>query len=191
MIAGFDTYGASFPSVTAALKTDLGSAKASADGSRLDQEAKKATAKVATVAKDGCLDILIDRMKNALTLAQLDCNDNPALLSYIGWGPDMVPVSEPHAPVAPTALKITAEGPGDIWFSWEHENYRNVKHWLIQRRQQLAPGSDWGAWSFAASTLTNEAHLVDQPVGTKLEYRVIAENSTGQSDPGNTVAAVL
>jgi len=191
MIAGFDSYGASFPSVTPAALLDLQSAKASTDGSRADQEAKKTIAKVATVGKNACMETLIERMKTALTLAELDCADNPELLGHIGWGEQTEGYAEPHAPVAPTALKITAEGPGDIWFTWEHENRRNVKHWLIQRRQQLSPGSEFGPWVLAETTLNTEAHLVDQPRGVQLEYRIVAENATGQSAPGNVVAAVL
>ena len=45
--------------------------------------------------------------------------------------------------------------------------------------------------ALAETTLDPEAHLVDQPRGVQLEYRIVAENAAGQSAPGNVVAAVL
>jgi hypothetical protein len=42
-----------------------------------------------------------------------------------------------------------------------------------------------------ATAIETEATLVDQPLKTELEYRVIAINESGEEQPINTVMAVL
>jgi hypothetical protein len=40
-------------------------------------------------------------------------------------------------------------------------------------------------------TPSNVSTLVDQPLKTELEYRVVAINKSGEGSPSNTVMAVL
>jgi len=46
-----------------------------------------------------------------------------------------------------------------------------------------------GIW--VVTELNNEAKLTKQPLGCKLEYRVKAINSSGESMPSNTIAVVF
>ena len=56
----------------------------------------------------------------------------------------------------------------------------------VMRRQRPE-----GPWSETATAVITEATLVEQPRGAELEYRIIAVNKTGDSEPSNTVMVVL
>jgi hypothetical protein len=48
-----------------------------------------------------------------------------------------------------------------------------------------------GSWRDVGTALTSEITLESQERGRKWEYRVIAMNKAGASEPSNTVMAVL
>ncbi|MDU9047606.1 MAG: fibronectin type III domain-containing protein [Candidatus Electrothrix sp. Rat3] len=48
-----------------------------------------------------------------------------------------------------------------------------------------------GEWTMVGTALETEITLNNQKRGKEHEYRVIAVNKAGESDPSNTVAAVL
>jgi hypothetical protein len=48
-----------------------------------------------------------------------------------------------------------------------------------------------GVWQEVVTAIETESTLVDQPLKTQLEYRVIAINKSGVGSPSNTVMAVL
>jgi hypothetical protein len=65
-----------------------------------------------------------------------------------------------------------------------------IRCYTIECRQ--CNGSNpYGDWMLAATALNNEAKLTNQPIGVKLEYRIKAINSTGESMPSNTISVVL
>jgi hypothetical protein len=191
MIAGYTAHAADFPSMTPLELTALTNALTGFEGCKVAQDAARASAKIATSNKDESLVGLVDAMKVALRHSELDCHLDPELLAYIGWGPRADVAALPAVPLIPTNFRITAEGPTDIWFAWDQPDKGAVRHWLIERRQQTTPGTEFGPWTLAGTSLNCEAHLVDQPRGVQMEYRARGENPTGQSSPSPIMAAVL
>jgi len=191
MIAGYTAHAADFPSIDPL--TTLPALQAALDnfqGDKASQEDARAQAKIATVTKDGKLDTLIELMKNDLKLSEVDTADDPEKLAEIGWGPRQQP--QPIvAPGQPEKFHPIAEGPGDIWFEWDKPSCGGqVRNYIIERRDQ-ATGGLFSAWTVVGSALNNEIHLIDQPRGIQLEYRLTAANIAGQSMPSNTAAVVL
>ena len=59
------------------------------------------------------------------------------------------------------------------------------------RREEPVSGGAFSKWQQVGASLSTEAHLISQPRGQQLEYRLIAVNKAGESTPSNTVAVVL
>ncbi len=128
---------------------------------------------------------LQSEMKRQIKLGVVDTADNPQQLSFIGWGTK----KEPQAvdiPAQPKELKITAQGCGMLCLVWNKGKGGGAARCCIIERR-----SDNQDWQLAATALNNEVRLTKQPTGCKLEYRVKAINSSGESLPSNTVGVVL
>ena len=191
MVDGYTAHAGDFPSVTVDVLSELQAARATYQGNKTNQEQYQAQAKVATADKDETLAALVAAMRNTLKLSEIDCTADPDKLAYIGWGPRQMPNEQCYPPAQPDSLKITAEGSTDIWLSWDQQAKSSVRHWIVERRQQIEPGGDYTDWTLAGTSLNTEIHLTEQPAGVKLEYRVKAENNTAPSEPSNSVFAVL
>ncbi len=194
MIAGYTAHAADFPSIDPL--TDLVALQAALDGYQADrnsQEDARAQAKIATVTKDGKLDVLTELIKNDLKLSEVDVADDPEKLTQIGWGPrqDPQPV---EAPGQPANLHPVAEGQGMLWLAWDSpatDSGGPIRNYIIERREQPVGGGEFGTWAIEGTALNNEINLLDQPRGPQLEYRVKAVNPGGESTPSNTSAVVL
>jgi hypothetical protein len=188
MIAGYTAHGADFPSVTV---VDLQTALTSYQTDKNSQEDARAQAKIATETKSDTLEALIELMKNDLKLSEVDVADDPEKLAQIGWGPRQQPQPVPP-PGQPDNFVPTAEGPGDVWFEWDNpEEGGIIRNYIIERRVQPAGGGDFGPWEVVETSLNKEVHLLEQPRGIQMEYRVKAANVSGESLPSNTAAVVL
>ena len=191
MIAGYTAHGADFPSVDAAAVTALQTALDGYQTDKNTQEDARAQAQIATVTKDTKLDELVELMKNDLKLSEVDVADDPEKLAQIGWGPKQQP-QPVEAPGQPTDLHPVFEGEGVLSLKWKKPAAGSggpVANYIIERREQS--GGQFGAWTIAGTSLTNEINLDDQLRGIQLEYRVKAVNGGGQSMPSNTAAVVL
>jgi hypothetical protein len=94
-------------------------------------------------------------------------------------------------PGQPDNFHPTAEGPGDIWLEWESPAMGGlVRNYIIECREQPAGGS-FGDWAVVGTSLNTDTHLLEQPRGIQLEYRVKSANVSGESAPSNTAAVVL
>jgi hypothetical protein len=190
MIAGLTAHAADFPSITpAALQTALSGYTSSRD----NQDNAKAIAQVATVSKEEAMEDLITIMKNNIRAAQIDTTSNPTKLTEIGWGPkaDPTPIS---SPAAPSGLQSFYEGPGSLTLTWTkpaNDPSRPVANYVIQRRDQIAVGSEFTDWKLADMSYQTEIKLIGQPRGLQLEYRIIATNAAGNSMPSNASPVVL
>jgi len=188
MVGGLTAHAADFPSVTVAT---LSTALANYKNQRQTQENAKSQAQIATVTKDDKLETLVELMKNDLKLSEVDVASDPEKLTEIGWKPR----SEPQpiiAPGSPTDLHPTSEGQGMIWLNWEKPaNGGTVRNYIIERRQQAQSGGEFGAWVLCNTTYNREIRLTEQPETVRLEYRVKAANTAGESMPSNSISVVL
>lgn len=189
MVAGFTAHAADFPSVTvASLTTALNNYKSQ----KTTQDNAKGQAQIATVTKDEKLDVLVELMKNDLKVSEVDTTGDPEKLYEIGWGPKAGP--QPVAlPGAPSNLRSMAEGQGWLMLAWERPASSSggpVRNYIVERCQQ-AQGGEVGEWTFAGTTYNCDIRLVEQPVDVRLEYRVRASNTSGESAPSNSVVVTL
>ncbi len=190
MKAGYTAHSGDFPSNTGA--HFLGFAITVYKNTRSAQIQAKAALKLATEEKQDKLNLLKDQMKTRLRKSEVDVSGDPDKLAYLGWGPKAAPIPV-EAPAPPVNLRTTAEGQGTARLAWDSPDGNSggpVRNYIIERRQQPADG-EFGPWTIAGSALTNEINLTGQPCRLKLEYRVGAINTGGESIPSNTVAVVL
>jgi hypothetical protein len=188
MVAGYTAHAADFPSITVA---DLQTALTTFQTNRQAQINARSQAQIATETKDEKLDLLVEMMKNDLKLSEVDVADEPEKLTEIGWAPRQQPQPEP-LPGQPDELHPTVEGQGDIWLEWNSPAYGGIiRNYIIERREQPAGGGTFGEWNVVGTSLNNEIHLLEQPRGIQMEYRVKAANVSGESMPSNTSAVVL
>ena len=158
----------------------------------------QANAALAATAKAEKFERLQEEMKKQVKLAVVDTSDDPVELGYIGWGSKHEP--QPiEAPAQPSSLKVVAQGTGMVCLSWR-KGRSNAQHgqahgcgpercFVVQRRQFDEHG--WSDWQPGATALNNEAKLLKQPTGCRLEYIVKAINAGGESFPSNTVSVIL
>ncbi len=188
MIAGYTAHVADFPSVTV---VDLQTVLSSYKSQRQSQEDARSQAQIATVTKDDQLELLTELMKNDLKLSEVDVAADPEKLTEIGWGPKVQP--QPVAlPAAPSNLISLAEGQGTLFLEWKRSASTGgpVRNYIIERRQQ-PEGGIFGEWIFADTTYNCQVNLIEQPVDVRLEYRIRASNTTGESAPSNSVSVTL
>ncbi len=109
-----------------------------------------------------------------------------------------------QAPSAPGNLKITAQGIGGednnegiLHLSWRKSAFKRarfVRYYSVQRRYIQSNGDGQapvGPWCHIASAINNKIALKNEPIGSRMEYRVRAVNKGGSSLPSNTVCVVL
>jgi len=84
-------------------------------------------------------------------------------------------------------LEAPKQGDGWVFLDWKQpaEGGR-VSAYKVQRRNRGE-----GTWQEVGTAIETESTLVDQPLKTELEYRIIAVNKSGEGSPSNTVMAVL
>ena len=188
MVAGYTAHAADFPSVTVAT---LSTALSTFQTNQQSQINAKSQAQIATETKDDKLDDLVELMKNDLKVSKVDVAADPEKLTEIGWAPRQQPQPVP-LPGQPDELHPTAEGPGDVWLAWiSPASGGLVRNYIIERREQPAGGGNFGEWNVIGTSLGNDIHLIEQPRGIQMEYRVKAANVSGESTPSNTAAVVL
>ena len=145
-----------------------------------------AVAESATATKDETLADLIDAMKDDLRYAENTVDYDDAKLKLIGWGGKSVPTPQPTAG-QPRLLEAVKQGAGWLTLDWKPPaEGRKPTVYKIMRRERPE-----GAWQNIAASVETEITLTAQPRFIELEYRIIAANRTGDSEPSNTVMAVL
>jgi hypothetical protein len=64
--------------------------------------------------------------------------------------------------------------------------FKRIQNTVV-RKQNI----EFGQWQDVATAIETESTLVEQPLKTELEYRIIAINKSGEGSPSNTVMVVL
>jgi hypothetical protein len=188
MVAGYTAHAADFPSVTVAT---LSTALSTFQTNRQAQINAKSQSQLATETKEVKLDALVELMKNDLKKSEVDVAADPGKLAEIGWGPRSQPMPV-DPPGQPDNFHPTAEGPGDVWLEWDTPATGGIiRNYIIERRERPTGGVEFGDWSVIGTSLNTDTHLLEQPRGIQLEYRVKAANVSGESMPSNTAAVVL
>lgn len=148
--------------------------------------AAQAAAELAIGAKDDALQALTDAMKDDIRYAENTVDFDDDQLKLIGWGGRAAKTSL-QAPGQPRSLEAPKEGKGWIFLDWkEPVDGGAVAAYKIQRR--LRPE---GPWSDVGLAVESEITLTAQDRSKEWEYRIIAVNKAGESEPSNTVMAVL
>ena len=187
MIAGYLANFSDFPSVVKpALNHAIMDCRTAID----EQALAKAAFTVATAAKRQALENLSELMRNYLKLSEVDTADAPENLTEIGWSPRQQPQSV-GLPSQPRNLKASQQADGLLSLVWDSPVAGGtVRNYIIECSRQ--PDSDPpGEWLLAGTAFDNGIDLTGQPQRHKLEYRIRAVNTTGQSTPSNTVCLVL
>ena len=188
MVAGYTAHAADFPSVTVAT---LSTALTTFQTNRQAQINARSQAQLATETKEDKLETLMELMKNDLKKSEVDTTADPTKLYEIGWAPRSAP-QPVDPPGQPDNFHPTAEGPGDIWLVWDTPASGGlVRNYILERRERTAGGTEFGDWSVVGTSLNTDTHLLEQPRGIQLEYRVKSANVSGESMPSNTAAVVL
>jgi hypothetical protein len=73
--------------------------------------------------------------------------------------------------------------------TWHWDKIASAAYKVQRRNAGLEPVSD--RWQDVATAIETESTLVDQPLKTQLEYRVISINKSGEGSESNTVMVVL
>ena len=150
------------------------------------QVAAQAAAQQATEAKQDGLETLTSAMKKDLRYAEDAVNDNDAKLAALGWSGRAEPTAL-KIPGQPRSLEAPKEGPGWLFLDWKKSpDGGKAAFYRVERREPSAE-----EWMMVGTALETEVTLNNQERGKEWEYRVIAVNKAGESDPSNTVTAVL
>ncbi len=148
--------------------------------------AAQAVAEQATVDKNEVFGNLVDAMKSDLRYAENTVDYDDEKLKLIGWAGRHK--STPLAvPGQCRLLEIAKQGEGWLKVDWKAPtDGGKPAAYEIHRRERAG-----GTWQLAATAMTTEATLVDQPRGKELEYQTIAINKAGPGEPSNIVMVVL
>ena len=148
--------------------------------------AARAAAESAITTKDEALADLIKALKSNIRYAENTVNFDDDKLKLIGWaGRRKQSILQP--PGQARLLEAPRQGDGWVLLDWKAPaDGGKPRVYKIQRRKRTN-----GDWQDVATAVITEATLVEQPQKTELEYRIIAINKAGDSQPSNTVMVVL
>ncbi len=185
IMAGFSANAATYPAppVTAVEFAGLLNGYMTAKN---DATAAAAASEAAFTAKADALDDLVEAMKTNIRYAENTVNYDDDQLKLIGWAGRKA--AAPLAvPGQARLLEAPRQGEGWVFLDWKKpaDGGKPAAYKIMRRNRPDGP------WTETATAVVTEATLVEQPRGAELEYRIIAVNKTGDSEPSNTVMVVL
>jgi hypothetical protein len=146
--------------------------------------------RLATESKDESLLMLKKIMRQCLKKAIVDTTNCPQKLRLIGWSARSAP-SKAEMPGQPLNFNVFDQSGDGIELRWQRPSSgADVRNYILQRR--LLTGKEaFGKWEFIGISYDCRIILTGQPRGIRLEYRVNAVNTAGDSNPSNTQALIL
>ena len=143
--------------------------------------------------KDKALRTLVLGLKRDLRYAELVTKDSSDKLKLLGWNKrkQRRPLPVPDPPIDLTV--VYQSEPGAVRLVWKKPpsgSRKTIRQYVVERRDQQADGT-MGSWKLVEAAPYPEIDLTAQPSGLRLEYRVLAQNFSGLSNPSNTTVAVL
>ena len=150
------------------------------------QVAAQAAAQQATEARQTGNNEMISAAKSVLNYAEDAVHGNDAKLAAQGWSGRAEPTPL-QAPGQPRTLEAPKEGSGWLHLDWKKPVDGGKSAFYRVERRQVPDGE----WTMIGTALETEITLNNQGRGKEHEYRLIAVNKAGESDPSNTVSAVL
>ena len=185
LVSGFTNNSALFPALPVSRMT-LVAKKSIFRTKRSEAIAANAAAEQSIADKDAALVELIDALKSDIRYAENTVNFDDDKLKLLGWSGNQTPTAL-IPPGEVRQLEAPKQGDGWVFLDWKAPtDGGKVSAYKIQRRQRPE-----GAWQEVGTAIETEATLVDQPLKTELEYRVVAINKAGVGSPSNTIMAVL
>jgi hypothetical protein len=150
------------------------------------QVVAQAAAQQATEAKQSGIDEMVSAAKSVLSYAENAVDGNNAKLAALGWSGRAEPTPL-QVPGQPRSFEAAKEGPGWLTLDWKKSpDGGKAAFYRLERRE-----ASGGEWAMVGTALDAEITLNNQERGKEWEYRVIAVNKAGESEPSNTVTAVL
>jgi hypothetical protein len=136
-----------------------------------------------------------ERLKSAIAnqvkTAQVDTADEPVKIGLIGFG-TRKKKSPVNLPASPIFTEITPLAEGIVKLLWKKQfksTYGPTLNFTIESRR--CQDGKFYDWQRVGSSFDCQAILKNQQKGTKLEYRIIAANRSGESYPSNTLTIIL
>ena len=184
MVSGYTAYAVDFPNADAGA---VGAARAAYLLAKDAQTQAQGQAQLATEEKEATLTALEDLLRTQLKQSEVDVVTDPEKLELIGWAPKSArqPANPPGQPLT---FASVMQGDGTVIFEWKSPlNGTNgpVRSYIIERREEPAGGGVFGSWTQTGFAMESEITLTGQPRGVQLEFRVVAANAAGNSEPSN------
>jgi len=184
LVSGFRSNLALFPAMPVSWHT-LAANKNAFRTKRDDSIAANAAAEQAVADKDAALANLTELMKTDLRYAENTVDFDDAKLKLLGWSAKAAP-TELKAPGQTLSLEVPTQGEASLTLSWQAPiDGGKVSAYRVVRRIEEGADED------VATAVKPEASLTDQPLRTKLAFKVIAINKAGQGPESNTIEVVL
>ncbi|MEN6385119.1 MAG: fibronectin type III domain-containing protein [Phycisphaerales bacterium] len=185
LVAGFTANAVTYPAPPITI-LNLNSLKTDFIAAQNDLIAAQASAEQATAAKREVFDVLVEAMKSNIRYAENTVNFDDDKLKLIGWAGRKEKTAL-AVPGQPRLLEAPKQGEGWVFLDWKAPaDGGKPNAYKVMRRERPE-----GAWQEVATAIDSEATLVEQPRGKELEYRIVAINKSGESEPSNTVMVVL
>jgi len=158
---------------------------------RQKQIEARATERRAATDRRHKLHTLVRIMKECLKKACVDVADDPKKMSLLGYAvTDGTRSLEP--PNCPRNLTAVCQENNKVKMHWDKPvKGGSLDNYLIERRAASEEMYGPVIWQLVETIYDTQIELTDQPTSVTLEYRVVAANKSGKSNPSNVITVRL